>query len=418
MNILIKNGFVVGDGGVKKEDVCLSDGKRVKATAGIAFDKVIDAAGLYVMKGFLDMHVHLREPGFEYKEDIESGTRAAVKGGFSGVCCMPNTKPVCDNPAIVRFIVEKAKEVGVCKVYPIGAITKEQKGEELTEMYGLKRAGAVALSDDGQPVGSGNIMRLALEYAKTADILLICHEEDKEIAAGGVANEGYHATIAGLRGISPVAEEAMIARDILLAEHLDARVHIAHISTRGSMELIRAAKKRGVKVTCETCPHYFSATDELILSFDTATKVNPPLRTEEDRLAIIEGIKDGTVDIIVTDHAPHHTTDKFVEYNYAANGISGLETAFCLANTYLVRSGAIKIERLQELLCKNPHAILGIEENEGDITIVDINKKVKIDKKSFVSKGKNTPFDGWEVYGEVAATIVDGVVKYERGVSE
>ncbi|MDR1940111.1 MAG: dihydroorotase [Clostridiales bacterium] len=414
MRLLIKNGLAVKPDAVVKEDIYIENGKTVKARKGFLPDETIDAEGLYVMNGFFDMHVHLREPGFEYKEDIESGTGAAVAGGFCGVCCMPNTKPMCDNPAVVSYIKERARQADNCKVYPIASITKGQRGEEITEMFKLKRAGAVALSDDGLPVSNGNVMRLALEYAKTVGIPLICHEEDKDIAADGVVNEGYNATIAGLRGISRAAEEVMIARDVILAESLGAGVHIAHISTAGSVEIIRNAKRRGVKVTCETCPHYFSATDELILSFDANTKVNPPLRTEKDRLAIIEGIKDGTIDAIVTDHAPHHIDDKLVEYNYAANGISGLETAFCLAYTYLVDGGAIDIVKLNALMSANPKAIVGLsDESAADFTIVDVKQRHVIDTSKFVSKGKNSPFNGRAVVGKVKYTIVDGAVKFK-----
>jgi len=416
MRILIKDGFVVKNDGIVKDDIYIENGKTVKKTAAFKADEIIDASGLYVMNGFVDMHVHLREPGFEYKEDIKSGTAAAVSGGFCAVCCMPNTKPVCDNPAVVAYIKGKAAEADNCRVYPIAAITKQQKGTEITEMSALKKAGAIALSDDGLPVANGNVMRLALEYAKTVGIPLICHEEDTEIAAGGVVNEGYNATISGLRGISPVAEEAMIARDVLLAESLDAKVHIAHVSTKGGIEIIRQAKKRGIAVTAETCPHYFAANDSLILTFDTYTKVNPPLRSESDRLAVIEGIKDGTLDAIVTDHAPHHRDDKFVEYNYAANGISGLETSFALSYTYLVKSGIIDLIALNRLMSINPNKILGLDTKDGaDFTIVDIGAQYKIDAEAFVSKGKNTPFDGYRVFGRAVYTIVGGAVKYRYG---
>ncbi|MDR2091378.1 MAG: dihydroorotase [Clostridiales bacterium] len=418
MRLIIKNGNVVKGNAVQKEDVYVENGRIVKPEKSFGADRIIDASGLYVMRGLVDMHVHLREPGFEYKEDIASGTKAAVKGGFTAVCCMPNTKPAADNPAVITYIKARAAEADNCRVYPIGAITKAQKGGEITEMFALKRAGAIALSDDGYPVSDGNIMRLALEYAKTAEIPLICHEEDTAIAAGGVVNEGYNATIAGLRGISSVAESAMIARDVLLAESLNTRVHIAHVSTKSGLEIIRRAKKRRVAVTCETCPHYFCANDSLILSFDTNTKVNPPLRSEEDRLAVVEAIKDGTVDAIVTDHAPHHKNDKSVEYNYAANGISGLETAFALSYTFLVKNGGIDIITLVRLMSENPAKILGLDKDAeyadaADLTVVDLNKKYKISVKDFVSKGKNSPFDGLEVYGEVRYTIIGGKIKYE-----
>lgn len=413
MNILIENGSTLRGGKVVKESIFIKDGKLSGSAKNFNADRVIDASGLYVLDGLFDMHAHLREPGFEYKEDIATGTKAAVKGGFTGVCCMPNTRPVLDEPSVVSYVTERAKAVGACRVYPIAAITKGQKGAEITEMRALKDAGAVALSDDGLPVLNGNVMRLALEYAKTVGIPLIAHEEDTEIAAGGVVNEGYHATVAGLRGISRVAEESMIARDILLAESLEAGVHIAHVSTKGGVELIRQAKKRGVKVTAETCPHYFAATDKLILSFDTNTKVNPPLRTEDDRLAIIAGLKDGSIDAIATDHAPHSKEDKFVEYNYAANGISGFETAFALAYTFLVKAGELSIAALNRLMSVNPRKILGIDRGDADFTVVDLSERWVIDPEKFVSKGKNSPFKGFAVYGKVKYTVVGGKIAYE-----
>ncbi|MDR2046868.1 MAG: dihydroorotase [Clostridiales bacterium] len=419
MRLHIQDGFVVRDDSIVKEDIFIDNGRAVRPDADFRADEIIDARGLYVMRGFIDMHTHLREPGFEYKEDVASGTAAALKGGFTAVCCMPNTNPPADNPAVIAYIKERAAAADNCRVYPIGTITKGQKGGEITEMYRLKQAGAVALSDDGYPVESGGVMRLALEYAKTVGIPLICHEEDTDIAAAGVVNEGYSATVSGLRGISRAAEEVMIARDVILAESLDASVHIAHVSTKGGLEIIRNAKKRGVKVTCETCPHYFAANDGLILSFDTNTKVNPPLRGEDDRLAVIAAIKDGTVDAIVTDHAPHHINDKFVEYNYAANGISGLETAFQLANTFLVKKSGASLSALSKLMSANPARILGLDKKpeyaEADFTVVDTETPSKIDVKSFVSKGKNSPFDGWDVYGSVRYTIVGGRVKYGSG---
>ena len=416
--LLIRSALVGG----KKRDV-LIDGDRIeKIAADIdAGDcKVIDGDGLTALPAFVDMHVHLREPGYEYKEDIESGSRAAVAGGFSAVCCMPNTNPVTDNKYIVRYIKDRAKEVDLAKVYPIAAVSVGQKGETITEMGKLKEAGAVAFSDDGRPVESAQLMRIALEYAGGFNMPVISHCEDLSLVNDGVMNEGFTATLAGYKGITRASEEVMVARDIVLAETLGARVHIAHISTKGSAQLIREAKARGVKVTCETCPHYFAATDALLEGGDANAKVNPPLREESDRLAMIEAIKDGTVDAIVTDHAPHAKHEKEGGLIGAANGISGIETSFALSYTTLVRSGAITLEKLSELMTANPAGIVGIEcgaLKEGalaDITLVDLDAKYTIDKNKFFSKGKNTPFHGKEVYGKVRYTLVDGKIKYKE----
>lgn len=415
--LLIKSALVGG----KKKDILIADGKIEKIASLISEDEaeVVEAEGLTALPAFVDMHVHLREPGFEYKEDIESGSRAAVAGGFSAVCCMPNTKPVTDNKYIVRYIKDRAKEVDLVKVYPIAAVSVGEKGETITEMGKLKEAGAVAFSDDGRPVESAQLMRIALEYASGFGMPVISHCEDLSLVNEGVMNEGYHATLAGLKGITRASEEVMVARDIVLAETLGARVHIAHISTKGSAQLIREAKARGVKVTCETCPHYFAATDELCLSGNADAKVNPPLREESDRLAMIEAIKDGTVDAIVTDHAPHAKHEKEGGFIGAANGISGIETSFSLSYTALVKTGEITLEKLSELMTAKPASIVGIgcgKLEEGaiaDITLVDLNEKYTIDKNKFFSKGKNTPFHGREVYGKVRYTVVDGKIKYK-----
>lgn len=418
MKTLIKNADIFGT----KSNI-LIDGERIEDIGDVAeADLIIDAEGLSAMPAFFDIHTHLREPGYEGKEDIESGAKAAVNGGYSAVCCMPNTNPVCDNPYIVSYIIERAKKAGYAKVYPIGAATKEEKSQELSQIGKMKQAGVVALSDDGVPVANANMMRMAMEYASDFDLTVISHCEDLSLAAGGVANEGKNAAKAGLRGISRAAEEVMVAREIVLSETLDLPVHIAHISTKGSAQLIREAKARGVKVTAETCPHYFAATDELILGYNTMAKVNPPLRTEQDRLAIIEAIKDGTVDAIATDHAPHKATDKEVEFDCAANGISGLETAYALSYTYLVKTGAITAERLSELMTKQPAQIVKCEcgalQKGGlaDIVLVDNNKSYNIDKSKFVSKGKNTPFDGLKVFGKVEYTFVNGKMLKSKGV--
>lgn len=416
MAILIKDAYVDG----KKKDIVV-EGNRISAIAeGISgkYDEVINADGLTALPAFIDMHTHLREPGFEYKEDIASGSAAAVAGGFSAVCCMPNTRPVTDNKYIVKYIVDRAREVDLAKVYPIGAITVGLKGETMAEMGSMQKAGAIAMSDDGQPVTGAQMMRLALEYAKDYDLLLCSHCEDKSLINDGVVNEGENATKAGLKGIPSCAEDIMISRDIILAEMLDTKVHICHVSTASGVQLIREAKARGVKVSCETCPHYIAGTDELILGYDTDSKVNPPLRTEKDRQAILTGLADGTIDVIATDHAPHHYEDKNVDFSLAANGISGLETAFSLCYTYLVDSGIITLDRLSELMSARPARLLGLESgsiSEGglaDIALVDLNCEYVIDSGKFRSKGKNTPFDGWKVKGRVVRTLVEGKVKF------
>lgn len=418
--LLIKGGTAVF---ADKCEVCdiLVDGKKIVKIAKNVEEKgakVIDAKGLHVFPGLIDLHVHLREPGFEYKEDIASGSAAAVRGGFSQVCCMPNTDPVCDNAAVVGYIVARGREVNLCKVRPIGAITKGEKGEQLAEIGKMKEAGAVAISDDGRPVANARIMRLAMEYASDFGLICLSHCEDKDLVDGGVVNEGYNSTLAGLKGIPRAAEEIMLAREIILAETLGKRAHICHVSTKGGVQLLREAKKRGVAITAETCPHYFTLTDDVIMSFDANTKVNPPIREEEDVAAIKEGLKDGTLDCIVTDHAPHHKDEKNVEYNLAAFGISGIETSFSLSYTYLVKAGVLTLEQLADRMSAAPARILGLEGGalaEGavaDIMLADLNAKYVIDSKDFVSKGKNTPFNGTEVYGKVCCTIVDGDVKY------
>lgn len=416
MSILIKNVKVNG----QQCDIAIKGNRIDKIAKDIKgdYDEVIDGAKLTALPAFIDMHTHLREPGFEYKEDIESGSKAAVAGGYSVVCCMPNTKPATDNKYIVKYIVDRAKEVNLAKVYPIGAVTVGLKGELMAEMGKMKEAGAIAMSDDGQPVSSAQMMRLALEYAKDYDLLLCSHCEEKSLINEGVVNEGENATRAGLKGIPSAAEDIMISRDVILAEMLDTKVHICHVSTASGVQIIREAKARGVKVSCETCPHYIAGTDALILDYNTNSKVNPPLRTEKDRQAILEGIKDGTIDVIATDHAPHSFEDKNVEYNYAANGISGLESAFSLCYTYLVDKGVITLDKLTKLMSERPAQLLGIECGQikegglADITLVDLDREYKIDAKSFESKGKNTPFDGWKVKGKVVKTIVEGQIKY------
>ena len=364
------------------------------------------------------MHVHLREPGFEGKEDIESGSKAAVAGGFTQICCMPNTNPVNDNAVVTTYIKYRSEQVNLCKVHPIGSITKGEKGEELAEIGKMASAGAVAISDDGRSVMDSKIMRLAMEYANGFNIKCLCHCEDANLVDGGVVNEGLNSTITGLKGSIRAAEDIMIAREVCLSESLGIPVHICHVSTYSGVELIRSAKARGVKVTAESCPHYFWLTDDIITGFDTYTKVNPPIREERDRQAIIEGLKDGTLDCIVTDHAPHSKKDKQVEYSLAAFGISGIETSFSLSYTKLVKEGDMSLPELAEKMSAAPARILNLEGGEikagapADITIADLAAKYVIDGEKFISKGKNTPFNGTEVYGKIAYTIVGGDVKY------
>ncbi len=419
--MIVKNGSVVFKDAVEQKDLRVVGGRiekiadRLEAAAG---EEVIEAKGLHVFPGLIDMHVHLREPGFEYKEDIESGSRAAVKGGFTQICCMPNTDPVADNKVVVTYIRRRGEEVGLCKVRPIGAITKGQRGEQLADIGEMKKAGAVAVSEDGKTVKSSRLMRLAMEYASGFGVKCLCHCEDDELADGGVVNEGYHSTLAGLKGIPRAAEDVIIAREISLAESLNVPVHICHVSTYSGVRLIRDAKRAGVKVTAETCPHYFAATDEIVTGFDTNTKVNPPIREEKDRQAILEGLKDGTLDCIVTDHAPHHKNDKNVEYNLAAFGISGIETSFGFAVAYLYKTGLLTLPQLAARMSGSPAEILGLEggaiEEGGvaDLTIVDLNEEYVVDSSTFVSKGKNTPFNGVKLAGSIKYTIIDGNVKY------
>jgi len=423
--ILIKNGHIVdpSQGIDEVGDILIEDGKitevRSQKTEARHKEKkslrTIDAAGLYIFPGLVDMHTHLREPGFEYKETIKTGTVAAVKGGITSVCCMPNTNPVNDNKTVTEFILRKTYAEGSCYVYPIGAVTKGQKGEELAEMAMMHEAGCVAFSDDGRPVMSTLIMRRAMEYSKALNVPIISHCEDISLSDGGVMNEGRLSAQMGLRGIPYVSEDAMVARDIILSELTGGRLHIAHVSTEGSVRLIRQAKERGVKVTAETCPHYFTITEDAVKGYNTNAKVNPPLRTQRDVDAIKEGLRDGSIDVIATDHAPHHKDEKLQEFDKAPFGISGFETALSLC-LRLVHEGVLSMPQLVEKTTCVPAKILGI--NAGilkkgslaDITIVDINKEFKVESENFLSKGKNTPFDGWTLKGMPVITICKGQI--------
>lgn len=378
----------------------------------------IDAAGMLVTPGLVDIHVHFREPGFEYKETIESGARAAAAGGFTSVACMPNTEPVLDNQESIKFVVDKAKKA-IVNVYPIGCITKGQKGEQLAEMADMKKAGAVAFSDDGHGVQNGNIMRRAMEYCQMLGVKPISHCEYEDLANGGVANEGYIASKLGLRGITRVAEELMIARDIMLAEITDTPVHIAHVSTAGGAELIKNARKKKLPVTAETCPHYFTLNYEMLESYDTNLKVNPPLRTKNDVTAIKKAIKAGIFDCIVTDHAPHAYDEKQLEFDYAPFGLIGLETSLGLVATNLVHTGVIDWLTAIKMMSYNPARILNLpagtltEGEAADITIIDPEREWTVAKNDFHSLSKNSPYIGMNLKGRVINTVCNGKIVYQ-----
>lgn len=426
MNLLIKGGKVINPAtGVEDYlDILVEGEKIVKIAPNLTAypdTEVINAQGKIVTPGLIDMHVHLREPGFEDKEDIVSGTKSAAAGGFTSVACMPNTNPVIDSQAVVEFIKAKAKTEGSVNVYPIGAITKGLEGKELTEVAYLYKSGIVALSDDGKPVMNSEVMRRALEYSKMFKLPIICHCEDENLAADGMMNEGEMSTILGLKGIPNVAESVMVARDILLAQMVGGPVHIAHVSAKESVELIRRAKEQGVLVTAEAAPHHFTLTDEAVSSFDTATKVNPPLRKEEDLEAVQKGLQDGTIDVIATDHAPHTKEEKAVEYLYAPCGMVGLETALPLVLMKLVQPGILTLAEAIAKLTVNPAKILGLTNKgslevgmDADITIMDLEQEWIVDREKLVSKGKNTPFHGWQMRGKAVATIVGGEIVYQQ----
>jgi dihydroorotase len=421
--ILIKGGRVLSpaQGLDEISDVLIEKGKVKAIGKGLdaAGAEVIDAAGKVVTPGLVDIHVHLRDPGLEYKEDIVSGTLSAVTGGFTAVACMPNTKPVNDNAAITNYILDKAAEQGHCRVFPIASITKGLQGESMTEMGELKQLGVYAVSDDGRPVSNPQMMRRAMEYARPFGLVIVSHAEDLELVDSGVMNEGAVATELGLKGIPWVAEDAATAREIMLAELTGAHLHVAHVSTRGSIDLVRQAKKRGVNVTCEVSPHHFTLTDEAVRGYNTNAKMNPPLRSAEDRLAVRQGIADGTVDAIATDHAPHHIDEKNVEFNLAMNGIIGLETAVPLT-LKLVEEGLIDLPKAIALLTSGPAAALGLPVGnlavggDADITVLDPELEWTVDAQQLASKSKNTPFDCWQMKGAALCTVVGGKIAYRR----
>lgn len=416
MKILIKNGIVVTDEYEKRLDVFIEDGVVSKITENFSgsADMILDAEGAYVLPGLVDAHCHLRDPGYEYKEDIVSGTRSAAMGGYTSVACMPNTNPVADNKTVIRYIIDKAEKKGAVHVFPIGAMTKGLRGEELAEIGEMKEAGIVGVSDDGRCVENSAVMKKVMLYAKTFGLPVFCHCEDTKLAEDGVMNEGALSTGLGLRGISKAAEEIMIARDIILSKRFDVPIHICHVSTALGVEIIRQAKRNGVKVTAETCPHYFTLTEKACEGYNTLAKVNPPLRNEEDVEAIIRGLCDGTIDIIATDHAPHHMDEKNVEFDKAASGIAGFETALPLSFTALVKTGRMSMSELVRKMSARPAEILKIDKGrliEGetaDITVFDPNIDYTVDTGKFVSKSKNSPFHGYPVSGKVIATMVGG----------
>jgi dihydroorotase len=421
MRILLRNGRVLDpargvDGAL---DVLIEDGKIARIGAGLPAEagaEVHDLSGLVVAPGFVDMHVHLREPGREDKETIESGGQAAAAGGFTSVACMANTQPVNDDQSVTDFILTQARRTSPVNVFPVGAVSKGLKGQELSEIGDLVRRGCVAVSDDGEPVASGFLMRKALEYARMFDVPVISHAEDPSLSNGGVMNEGFVSTVLGLRGLHAAAEEAMVFRDIRLAELTGGRLHVAHISTRGAVQLVREAKARGARVTCEATPHHFTLTEEACRSYDTSTKMKPPLRTADDREAVLEGLRDGTIDCVASDHAPHCREEKEVEFELAPFGIVGLETSVSLGLDRLVAAGAVSLARFVELYAAAPARILGVPKGtlapgaDADVTVFSTAKPVAVDPTRFRSLSRNTPFGGMELRGAPVMTIVGGKV--------
>ena len=421
MAILIKGGHVIDPGrfnGVA--DVLILNGKISAVGRNVAAPAeatVIHAVGRLVVPGFVDLHVHFREPGFEYKETIESGTAAAVAGGFTSVCAMPNTNPVNDNQSITEFMLDRARAAGNAHLHPIGAITKGSQGKELAEIGDLRRAGCVAISDDGKPVMNSLVMRRAMEYARAFDVPVVDHCEDLHLSEGGCMNEGLLSTELGLPGIPAAAEDVMVARNVSLAELTGARLHLAHISTAGSVRMVRDAKARGLKVTAEACPHHFTLTEEVTRGYNTHAKMNPPLRTWQDVQAIKEGLRDGTIDVIATDHAPHATQEKQQEFTEAPFGIVGLETALPLTLA-LVEEGVLTLESAVEKLATAPARAFSLDAGtlaigaQADVTIFDPHSPWEVDPARFRSKSRNTPFAGWKVKGRVTTTLVSGRVVF------
>lgn len=426
MKLLIKNGQVVDpvSGINDRVDIAIDNGIIVKIGSGLKGEKnteIIDAKGLIVSPGFIDMHVHLREPGHENKETIESGSRAAVHGGFTSIVCMPNTSPVNDNRSVTEYIIARSKKVGLLNIFPVAAISKNLEGERITEMADLVEGGAVGFSDDGKCVMSADLIRKALEYSKMCGVPIIEHPEDHSISGDGLVNEGFISYKYGLRGILNASEEVIVARDIILQERIKSQLHLTHISTAGSVDLIRNAKNKNIKVTADATPHHILLNEESITSFDTIYKVKPPLRTEKDRDALIKGLQDGTIDCIASDHAPHSRDEKDREFEMAPFGVVGMESSFSVIYDKLVKSKIIDMHRLIELFSTNPAKILHLKDKgqlkigkPADITILNLKRSFTINPDTFHSKANNCPFRGWKGQGVIEYTIVNGKVVYHR----
>jgi len=425
VTLLIKNGRVIDPASGTDETLDILIDKRkiavIKPKIEIEAKKIIDASRLVVAPGFIDMHTHLRDPGQENKETIHSGSLAAAKGGFTSIACMPNTLPVNDNRGVTEYIISEAKKSAVVNIFPIAAVSKDQKGKELTDMADLVDAGAVAFSDDGLPVKQSHIMRRALEYSKLLNTLIIDHCEDKSLTQDGVMHEGYYSYLFGLSGMPASSEEIIVARDLILAEKADARIHIAHLSVKGAIDYIREAKKKKVKVTTEVTPHHLLLADSSLENYDTNLKVNPPLRSKDDVEALVKAIKDGIIDVIVTDHAPHTLDEKNVELDNAPFGINGLETAVSLILDKLVYKNIIPLQKFIEMISTTPAIILGLENKgkikvgvEADLTILDLHKETVVDIEKFKSKSQNNPFHGWKLIGAPVMTIVGGKIVYSE----
>ncbi len=426
MKLLLKSGRVVNPATNFNDivDILIEDEKIVKIGADLQSDdaEVFDATGLIIAPGLIDMHVHLREPGQEAKEDIGSGTRAAAAGGITTVACMPNTSPVIDNSVLVQGIAQRAQQDGVVKVKVVGALSKGQEGKELAEIGDMLEAGAVAITDDGHYVDSAKLLMNGLDYIARYDLPIISHAEDNTLTEDGVMHEGAVSAMLGMKGRPAVAEDIAVSRDILLAEYTNARIHIAHISSKGAVELVRQAKKRGVKVTAEVTPHHLTLTDEEIKNFNVAAKVCPPLRSKDHVQAMIEGLKDGTIDAIVTDHSPHAFEEKDREFKFAPNGFTGMETSLGVILTNLYHTGIMTIDEIIEKMSVAPAKILKLDAGNieigkiADLTVIDTEKTWKVDSNKFYSRGKFTPYDGVELKGKAVATIVNGKIVMENGI--
>lgn len=424
MTILIKNGRLINpsENLDKVMDIFVEDGiiKEKAESIEKQADTVIDAAGCYVMPGLIDLHVHFRDPGLTYKEDIETGSKAAAKGGFTTVCCMPNTKPVVDNVETVKYIIEKGEKTGLTNVLPVGAVTKNMAGVEITDVEELKKAGICAISEDGKSVMNSGVYRKAMKNAAKANVPVLAHCEDINLVEGGVINLGDKSSELGVKGISNAVEDVIAMRDIMIAKETGATLHLCHCSTKDSVEMVKRAKEEGIKVTAEVCPHHFSMCSDDITSNDGNFKMNPPLRAREDMEALIKGLQDDIMDVISTDHAPHSAEEKAKDLEHAPFGIVGLETSVALTVTNLVKKGYLTPMQMAAKMSYNPAKVLGIPKgtlDEGkiaDITIIDPNKEYTIDVNTFESKGKNTPFDGYKVSGEVEYTILNGKVVYSN----